>query len=100
MRFRRVLVKSGDGRQFYTRAVEISANSAMLRGDHALPTGMACELEVIIPSLDEKQPAGMASLQAEVFEVIFAAGDILLDFRVKSLSNEARQLLDKYKAAG
>jgi len=97
MRFWRILVKSGDGRQFYTRAVEVSASSAMLRGDHALPTGMVCELLVIIPSLDEKQPAGMASLQAEVFEVVFACGDILLDFRVKSLSNEARQLINKYK---
>lgn len=84
MRFWRVLVKSGDGRQFYTRAVEISTSSAMLRGDHALPTGMVCDLQVIIPSLDEKQPAGMVSLQAEVFEVVFAAGDILLDLRVNA----------------
>lgn len=98
MRYWRVLVKSGDGRQFYTRAVEISASRIVLRGDHVLPTGMLCDLQIIIPSLDEKLPAGMAGLQAEVGGVIFASGDIRLNFRVTSLSNEARQLIGSRKA--
>ncbi len=97
MRYWRVLVKSGDGRQFFTRAVEISESRAVVRGDHALPNGMACDLQVIIPSRDEKQPATAAGMQAEVGAVVFASGDIRLDFRVKSLSHEARQLIDSRK---
>lgn len=93
MRYWRVLVKSGDGRQFFTRAVEISENRAVLRGDLILPTGMVCDLQIIIPSQDENLPAAVAVLQAEVGVVVFAAGDIRLDFRVKSLSDEARQLI-------
>lgn len=94
MRYWRVLVKTGDGRQFFTRAVEISANRAVLRGDHALPVGMGCDLQVIVPPPDDRQPPGAAGLQAEVGEVVFASGAIRLDFRVKSLSDEARQLID------
>jgi hypothetical protein len=40
----------------------------------------------------------VAGLQAEVDEVIFASGDIRLDFRVMSLSHEASQLIDLRKA--
>ena len=99
MRYRLVLVKSGDGRQFFTRAVEISANRAVLCGEHALPVGMACDLQVIIPARDAKQPAGVAGLQAEVGAVIFAFSDIRLELRVKSLSDEARQLIDSRKVS-
>jgi len=98
MRYWRVLVKSGDGRQFFTRAVEITENRAVLRGDHALPAGMVCDLQIIIPSQDAIQPAGVAGLQAEVGAVVFASGDIRLDFMVRSLSNEARQLIASRKA--
>lgn len=93
MRYWRVLVESGDGRRFSTRAVEVSASRAVLRGDHALPTGMACDLQVIVPPPNDQQPPGVAGLRAEVDEVVFAAGDILLDLRVKSLSDEARRLI-------
>lgn len=100
MRYWRVLVKPGDGRQFFTRAVEISVHRAILCGDQALPAGMACDLQVIIPSRDEKQPAGVAGLQAEVGAVVFASGDIRLELRIKSLSDEARSLIDSRKAGG
>lgn len=100
MRYWRVLVKSGDGRQFFTRVVEISASRAVLRGDHVLPAGMSCDLQIIIPSRDEKQPAGVAGLQAEVGVAVFASGDIRLELRIKSLSDEARSLIDSRKAAG
>ena len=98
MRYRLVLVKSGDGRQFFTRAVEISASRAVLCGEHALPAGMACDLQVIIPTRDKNQPAGVAGYQAEVGEVVFASGDIRLELRAKSLSDEAKRLLDSLKA--
>lgn len=98
MRYWRVLIKSGDGRQFFTRAVEISENRAVLRGDHVLSTGMVCDLQIIIPARDEMQSAGVASLEAEVGGVVFASGDIRLDFRVRSLSNEARQVIASRKA--
>lgn len=100
MRYWRVLVKSGDGRHFSTRAVEISASRAVLRGQHALPAGMACDLYVVIPSRDEKLPASVAGLQAEVSAVVFASGDIQLELRIKSLSGEARSLIDSRKAGG
>lgn len=94
MRYWRVLVESGDGRRFFTRAVEISASRAVLRGDHALPAGMPCDLRVIVPPPDDKQPPAMVGLHAEVGEVVFTSSGIRLDFRVKSLSDEARQLID------
>lgn len=98
MRYWRVLVESGDGRRFSTRAVEITASRAVLCGDQALPVGMACDLQVIVPPPDDKQPPGMAGLQAEVGEVVFVSSDIRLDLRVKSLSDEARRLIDTRKA--
>lgn len=93
MRYWRILVKSGDGRQFFAKPVEISASRAVLRGDHALPNGMVCDLQIVVPSPDEKILAG-ASMQAEVGEIVFASGEIRLEFRVKSLSSEAQQLIN------
>jgi hypothetical protein len=55
---------------------------------------MACDLQVIIPN------AGVASLQAEVGVAVFASGDIRLELRIKSLSDEARSLIDSRKAGG
>lgn len=98
MRYWRVLVESSDGRRFSTRALEISASRVILRGEHALSTGMMCELQIVVPSQDEKCPATMAGLRAEVGEVVFASGNIRLDFRVKSLSDEARELIDSRRA--
>jgi hypothetical protein len=46
MRYLRVLVKSKDGRQFFSRAVVISESRAVLRGEHVLPTGMLCDLQI------------------------------------------------------
>lgn len=97
MRYWRILVKPGDGRQFFTKAVEISASRAVLCGDHALPTGTACNLQIVAPSMDKKQPARVADLQAEVRGVIFASGGIRLDLRINSLSSEARQLIGSQK---
>jgi len=94
MRYWRVLVKPGDGRQFFTRAVEISAHRAILRGDQALPAGMECDLQIFVPPPNDQQPPALAGLRAEVGAVVFASGDIRLEFRVKSLSDEARQLID------
>jgi hypothetical protein len=94
MRYWRVLVKPGNGSQFFTRALEISAHRVILRGDHALPAGMKCDLQVVIPPPNDQQPPAVAGLQAEVGAVVFASGDIRLEFRVKSLSDEARQLID------
>lgn len=94
MRYWRVLVKPGDGRQFFTRAVEISADRAILRGDQALPAGMVCELQIIVPPPNDQQPPAVAGLRAEVSSVVFASGGIRLEFRVKTLSDEVQQLLD------
>ena len=98
MRYWRILVKSDDGRQFFTKAVEISASRAVLRGDHALPTGAVCDLQIVAPSLDKMQPPKVADLQAEVRGVIFSSGGIRLDLRIKSLSSEARQLIGSQNA--
>lgn len=94
MRHWRVWVESGDGRRFPTRALEISASRAVLRGEHALPVGMMCDLRIIVPPPDDRQSPGVAGLRAEVNEAIFASGAIRLDFRVRSLSDEARRLID------
>ena len=79
MRYWRVLVRSGDGRQFVARAVEFSASRALLCGNHALPTGEECDLQIVAPSFDKKQPPTVADLKAEVRGVIFASNDIRLD---------------------
>lgn len=97
MRNWRVWVRSGDGRQFAARALEISASRAVLRGEHVLPGGMLCDLQVVIPAADETQPATTAALQAEVGHAVFAAGDVRLECRVVSLSREARQLIESRK---
>jgi hypothetical protein len=94
MRYWRVLVKPGNGSQFFTRAVEISAHRVILRGEQALPTGMECGLQIVVPPPNDQQPPVLADLHAEVGTVVFASGDIRLEFRVKSLSDEARQLID------
>jgi len=93
MRYFKVLVKSGNGRQFFCRVMEISASRVVLRGDYILPVGMVCDLQVIIPSVDEKKPSGSIDLRAEVGEVIFSEGYIRLECRIKSLGNEAGKLL-------
>jgi hypothetical protein len=93
MRYWQILVKSDNGRQFLTKAVEISTSRAVLCGDHALPTGAACNLQIVAPSFDKKQPAQVADLQAEVRGVVFAPSGIRLDLKIKSLSSEARQLI-------
>ena len=93
MRFFKVVVKLGNGRQFFCRVMEISPSRVVLRGDYILPVGMACDLQVIIPSLDEKMPSSSVDLRAEVHEVIFSEGYIHLECRIKSLSNEAGKLL-------
>lgn len=97
MRHLKVLVRSGDGRQFPTRAVEISEKHAVLRGDQILPAGTVCDLQIIVPPPDDKQPPSVVGLQAEVGEAVFASGDIRLDLRVKSLSDEARRLIEARK---
>lgn len=97
MRYWRILVKTGNGRQFFTKAVEISASRAVLRGDHALPTGTLCDLQIVAPSMDKKLPARVADFKAEVRGVIFASGGVRLDFMIKSLSSEARQLIGSQK---
>lgn len=94
MRYWRVLVSPEGGRQFSARALEISASRVVLYGDHALPAGVLCNLQMIVPPPNDQQPPGMAGLRAEVGGVVFAAGDIRLELRVKSLSDEARQLID------
>jgi hypothetical protein len=97
MRNWRVWVKSGDGRQFAARALEISADRAVLRGEHVLPGGMLCDLQIIIPAADETKSATTAGLQAEVGHAVFAAGHVRLECRVVSLSREARQLIESRK---
>lgn len=97
MRYWRVLVKPCDGRQFFARAVEISASRAILRGDQALPAGMVCDLQIIAPPSNDQQPPTVVGLKAQVSDVVFASGDICLDFRVKSLSDEARQMIGSRK---
>ncbi len=97
MRYWQVWVKPGDGRQFFTKAIEISVSRAVLRGDHALSTGTVCDLQIVAPSMDKKQPAIVADFKAEVRGVIFASGGVRLDFRIKSLSSEARQLIGSQK---
>lgn len=97
MRNWRVWVKSGDGRQFAARALEISASRAVLRGEHVLPGGMLCDLQVVIPATDETKSATLAGLQAEVGHAVFSAGDVRLECRVVSLSREARQLIESQK---
>jgi hypothetical protein len=94
MRNWRVLVKSSDGRRFSTRAIEISAERAVVRGDWVLPNGMVCDLQLVIPPQTVTQLAGEANLQAEVSEVVFSSWDIHLDFRIKSLSSEARKWIE------
>lgn len=89
----RVFVKSGDGRKFFSTAMNVSTHRMVLRGDHVLPTGMVCDLQIIIPPLNENQHAGVAVLQAEVDEVVFSSGDVQLHLKVKSLSNDARRLI-------
>jgi len=100
MRYWRVFVESGDGRRFPTRAVEISESRAILRGEHALPAGMVCDLQIIVPPPNDQQPPAVAGLRAEVGAVVFTSGGIRLDFRVKSLSNEAKLLIDARKDSG
>lgn len=97
MQYCQVWVKSIDGRRFLSRVVEISEHHTVLRGAHMLPSGMVCDLQVIIPAPDEKQPSSVADLQAEVDEVVFSSGDICLNFKVKSLSREARHLISSRK---
>lgn len=94
MRYWRVLVKPGDGTQFFTRALEISAHRAIVSGGQALPAGVACDLHIFVPPPNDQQPPAVVGLRAEVGSVVFASGDIRLEFRVKSLSDEARQLID------
>lgn len=94
MRYWRVLVEPGDGRQFFARVLEITAHRAILRGEQALPAGMECDLQIFVPPPNNRQSPGVAGLRAEVSGVVFASGGIRLDFRVKSLSDEARQLLE------
>ncbi|MDP4027747.1 MAG: hypothetical protein Q8P42_02080 [Gallionella sp.] len=94
MRYWRVLVKPGDGTQFFTRAVEISAHRAIVRGGQALPAGVVCDLHIFVPPPNSQQPPAVVGLRAEVGAVVFASGDIRLEFRVKSLSDEAQQLID------
>lgn len=98
MRYWRVLVKSGDGRQFFARALKVSASRAVLRGDHALPAGTVCDLQIVVPSWVGENPGAVAGLRAEVSEVVFASGGIRLDLMVKSLSYEARQLIESLGA--
>lgn len=54
-------------------------------------------MRIIVPPLDDRQHPGVAGLRAEVSEMAFASGAIRPDIRVKSLSDEARQLIDSRK---
>lgn len=56
-----------------------------------------CDLQIIVPPPNDQQPPAVAGLRAEVGGVVFASGGIRLDFRVKSLSDEARQLIDSQR---
>ena len=98
MRYWRVLVKPGDGRQFFTRAMEISAHRAILYGDHALPAGMVCDLHIFVPSPNDRQPPVVVGLQAAVGSVVLASGSIRLEFKVKSLSDGAQQLINSRRS--
>ena len=55
---------------------------------------MECDLQIFVPPSNDQQPPAVAGLRAEVGAVVFASGDIRLELRVKSLSDEARQLID------
>jgi len=98
MRYWRVVVKPGDGTQFFTRAVEISAHRAIVCGDQALPAGMVCDLHIFVPPPNDQQPPVVVGLQAAVGTVVFASGSIRLEFKVKSLSDEAQQLINSHRA--
>jgi hypothetical protein len=55
---------------------------------------MHCNLHIVIPALHEKQGPTMAAMQAEVGQAVFTSAGIRLDFKVTSLSLEARQLIE------
>lgn len=94
MRFWRALVESGDGKWFSARTLAASSSRVVLYADQALPKGARCNLQILVPAPDKGLPARVARLRGEVSEVIFHADGIRLDFRVRPLSDEARQLID------
>ena len=93
MRFSWVTVKSGDGKQFTSRILNISENHAVLLSEHVLPAGMACTVQENIPAHKERKPNN-ADLQAEVCEVIFSPAGIHLHLKIKSLNDEAKRLIN------
>ncbi|MDX8400910.1 MAG: hypothetical protein R8K20_11795 [Gallionellaceae bacterium] len=75
----------------------MSEERAVLHGEHVLPTGTVCDLQLIKPSLANKQPDKAADLRVEVGSVIFSGGNIRLNLKVKSLSSAARQIINAQK---
>ena len=94
MRYCRVLVKSGDGKRFFARMLDISVSHAVLRGDYVLPAGMLCDLQLMLPPAGERQPARILDMQAVVDSVYFASGAIRLELKIKSLGNDVRRLIE------
>ena len=94
MRNWRVFIKTADGRQLAARSIEITERVVVVRTDHVLPTGMKCELQIIVPSLDARKPAAIAEAKAMVKEAIFSEGEIRLDLKVESISSAAKDMID------
>jgi hypothetical protein len=93
MQYYKVLVSQDYGKKFYARVVDISVRNMVLRGEQSLPVGVLCDMQVCIPSVNEKISSYNVGIKAEVRQVIFTEGFIHLDCSIKSLSSEARQIL-------
>ena len=95
MKFWRIQVSPEGGRPFCCKAERMTPQRLVLQSEQVLPKGMSCDIRITQPvQRGDGQPA-CARLSGEVEHAIFSGGWVHLSLRLKWLSGEARQLIDK-----